>query len=80
MGARLDVASSLQLESLHDFRLELFGQVVVVKGRVAHCELVELSESHTIYRAGVEFIDTPDHVLTAIAAYLETKKQGRTIH
>ncbi|MCL4812268.1 MAG: PilZ domain-containing protein [Vicinamibacteraceae bacterium] len=80
LGARIEVALPLQIESLHDFRLELFDSTVVVKGRVAHCELVEIGDSHTLYRAGIEFVDTPDHVLAAVAGYLVESRQGRTIH
>lgn len=70
-GAKLDTAFPLILNSLHDIRLQLGEQSVVVKGRIVHCRIAELAGELVRYRAGIEFIDMPEHVASAIASYLE---------
>ena len=43
-GAQIETAFALQLDSLHDFRLSLGDRSVVVKGRIAHCHIGELTD------------------------------------
>ena len=38
-GAQVETSFPLQLDSLHDVRLELGDASVVVKGRVVHCSI-----------------------------------------
>src|SRR5918998_300835 len=68
-GAQIETPFPLQLDSLHDFRLSLGTRSVVVKGRVAHCSIGELTESSALYRTGVEFVEPSEHALTAITAF-----------
>jgi hypothetical protein len=70
-GAMLDTAFPLILNSIHDVRLELDDCSIIVKGRVAHCSIVDLAGELVRYRAGIEFVDLPPHAATAIASYLK---------
>ena len=70
-GAMLDTAFPLILNSLHDIRLELDDQSIVVKGRVAHCSIAELGGELVRYRAGIEFVDLPPHAASAIQSHLD---------
>ena len=67
----------LQLDSLHDFRLALGSQSVVVKGRVAHCHIHEIDSDAVMYRSGIEFVDMPTWVGNALAQFLDAVKTGR---
>ena len=76
-GAQFEIEVPLQLESLHDCRLTLGEHVVVVKGRVAHCRIVDINPDHVVYRAGIEFIDTPPHARDLIARYMQVLLSAR---
>ena len=73
-GAQIETAFPLQLDSLHDFRISLGERSVVLKGRIAHCHIGELKEGVVIYRTGVEFVETSDHVQGAIEHFVEALK------
>ena len=73
-GAQIETPFALQLDSLHDFRLSLGDQSIVVKGRIAHCQIGELKEGIVLYRTGVEFIEMSGHVQSAIALFVEALK------
>ena len=60
--------------SLHDFRLSLGTRSVIVKGRIAHCQIGELSEGTVLYRSGVEFVEASEHATAAIHAFVEAQK------
>jgi hypothetical protein len=76
-GAQIETAFALQLYSLHDFRLSLGDRSVVVKGRIAHCHIGELTDVSAFYRTGVEFIDLSDHARTAINDFVLAIKQAQ---
>ena len=69
-GAQIETAFALQLDSLHDFRLTLGDRSIVVKGRVAHCHIGELTDVSALYRTGVEFVSLSDHTKDAIAEFV----------
>lgn len=73
-GALVETQFALHLDSLHEFRLSLGNRSVVVKGRIAHCQIGELHEGTVLYRTGVEFIEPSDHVLSAIHSFVEALK------
>jgi hypothetical protein len=73
-GAQVETPFKLQLDSLHDFRLSLGARSIVVKGRIAYCHIGELNEGVVLYRSGVEFIETSDHVQSAIEHFVEALK------
>jgi hypothetical protein len=77
-GLRIESAFPLQLQSLHDFRLTLGDDVsVVVKGRIIHASIAEIEQNNVIYRSGVEFVETPARVQSAIDAFVAAVKAGR---
>ena len=73
-GAQVETSFPLQLNSLHEFRLSLGSLTVVVKGRVAHCHI---DPESVLYRAGVEFVDMPEWVASAIGEFVDALKTGR---
>jgi len=73
-GAQVETKFPLHLDSLHEFRLALGARSVVVKGRIAHCQIGELHEGTVLYRSGIEFIEPTDHALAAIHAFVEALK------
>lgn len=76
-GAQIETTFPLQLDSLHEFRMTLGTLSVVVKGRVAHCHIQDVDPEAVVYRAGVEFVDMPEGVATAISEFLDAIKTGR---
>jgi hypothetical protein len=76
-GAQVETAFPLQIDSLHDFRLSLGDQSIVVKGRVAHCQISDVDQELIVYRSGVEFIEATDRVSEVIANFVDAIKSGR---
>jgi hypothetical protein len=76
-GALVETAFPLQLNSLHEFRLELGGRTVVLRGRIAHCRIVDVDQDVVVYRAGFEFIEASDHVVAAVEDYIEHVRRER---
>jgi hypothetical protein len=74
LGAQIETTFPLHLDSLHEFRLTLGTRSVIVKGRIVHCQIGELSGGGALYRTGVEFIEPSEHALLAIHAFIEAKK------
>ena len=79
-GALIETPFPLQLDSLHDFRLSLGEQSVVVKGRIAHCHVGELRTDIAVYRSGIEFVEPSDPVRFAIAEFVDTMRASRRVH
>jgi hypothetical protein len=77
-GAQVELEHALAIDSLHDFRLHLGTQVVVVKGRIAHCRLHEIEPDRVVYRAGVEFVGPAPHAFEAIERHLELLQEARS--
>jgi hypothetical protein len=76
-GLLVESSFPLLLNSVHDLRLHLGDDSLVVKGRVAHCRVADLGADVTVYRAGFEFIDPPERVVRAVEAHLERIAQQR---
>ena len=76
-GAEIDGAVPLQVDSIHQFRLLLGEQPIIVTGRVAHCRVVDVGQDTMCYRAGIEFIDPSNPARTAIAAFIDAMKSAR---
>jgi hypothetical protein len=78
-GALIETPFPLQLDSLHEFRLSLGAQSVVVKGRIAHCYVGELRNDVTMYRSGIEFVEPSEPVRHAISAFVDMLTAARRI-
>jgi hypothetical protein len=77
-GATVETRYPLQLNSLHDVRLELGKKSVIVKGRVVHSRISDVDQDIITYRTGLEFLEVSDRVLSAIDEFLETLKANRS--
>ena len=77
-GATVETDFPLNLNSLHDLRLTLGPQSVVLKGRVAHSHISDVDQDIVTYQTGIEFIDLSDRVQSVIAEFLETLKANRS--
>ena len=77
-GAQIEAAFALQLDSIHDFRLSLGDRSVVVKGRVAHCHIGELTDVAAYYRTGIEFVELSDHACNAISDFVLAMKYAQS--
>ena len=78
-GALIETPFPLQLDSLHEFRLSLGEQSVVVKGRIVHCYVGELRNDVTVYRSGIELVEPSEPVRRAIEAFVDTLSAARRI-
>jgi hypothetical protein len=76
-GAQVETGFPLQLDSLHDFRLSLGDRSLIVKGRVAHCSISEVDQEVVLYRSGIEFIEAPDRIASAVSDFIDAVRNGR---
>jgi hypothetical protein len=76
-GAQVETGFPLQLDSLHDFRLSLGDRSLSVKGRVAHCSISEVDQEVVLYRSGIEFIEAPDRIASAVSDFIDAVRNGR---
>jgi hypothetical protein len=76
-GAQIETPFTLQLDSLHDFKITLGDRSIVVKGRIAHCHIVDLKEGVVLYRSGVEFIENTEHAQEAVEQFVEALKASQ---
>jgi hypothetical protein len=76
-GAQVEARFTLHIDSVHEFRLTLGERSIIVRGRVAHCHVTDVDQEGVIYRAGIEFVDTPAHASNAIGTFLDDIKAGR---
>ena len=76
-GAQIEAPVPLRNDSLHDFRLSLDERSIVVKGRIAYCQIGELRNGAIIYRCGVEFVDASPHALEALRDFVAVHLASR---
>jgi hypothetical protein len=76
-GCLVETVFPLHLDSLHDIRLTLGDQSVVLKGRVAHSHIHDVDQETVHYRSGIEFIETPQRVREVIAEFIDAIKAVR---
>src|SRR5260370_28898837 len=77
IGAQVETAFALHLDSLHDLRLTLGDRSVVVKGRVVHCSIIDMDQELVLYRSGIEFVEPSEPVQEVISAFVDAIKDGR---
>ena len=73
-GVQVETPFSFQMDSVHELRLVLGTQPVIVKGRVTHCSVVDVAQESVLYRTGLEFVDLPDRLADVIASFVERVK------
>ena len=76
-GAQVETAFPLQIDSLHDMRLELSDAAVVVKGRVVYCRIANVDPRTVTYRSGLEFIQPSSGIRGVIAHFIESIRSER---
>ena len=77
-GASIETSFPMQIDSLHDVRLTLGDISVVLKGRVAHSHVSDITHDIVTYRTGIEFVEPSAPVLGVLTAFLEELKASRT--
>ena len=78
-GVQVETPFPFQIDSLHELRLTLGGQPIVVKGRVTHCSVVDVEQESVRYRTGFEFVDVAARLSEVIAAFVEKTRDGRAL-
>jgi|SRR5687767_13168093 hypothetical protein len=76
-GLAVETRFPLQLNSLHEMRLTLGTCPVIVKGRVVHSHVADVDQELVAYRSGLEFVELPEHVHTAIGEFLAAVRAHR---
>jgi len=76
-GAQVETSFPLQIDSLHDVRLDLGDASVIVKGRVVHCGIVDVDREFMAYRSGLEFVQPSSGIRDLIARFIDSMKVGR---
>ena len=76
-GASIETSFPMQIDSLHDVRLTLGDISVVLKGRVAHSHVSDITRDIVTYRTGIEFVEPSAPVLGVLTAFLEEVKASR---
>jgi hypothetical protein len=76
-GAQVETAFPLHLDSLHEFRLTLGDQSVVVKGRIVHCSISDIDQEIVLYRSGIEFVDLSEPFTNVIDGFIDAVRTGR---
>jgi hypothetical protein len=76
-GAQVETSFPLQLDSLHEVRLELGDVSIVVKGRVVHCSICDMDREFVSYRSGLEFVQPGPGVSDVLARFIDAVRAGR---
>ena len=76
-GAQVETSFPLQLDSLHEMRLDFGSAAVVVKGRVVHSSIADMDREFVTYRSGLEFIHLSSGTRDVIAQFIEAIARGR---
>ena len=69
-GVTVETRFPLHLDSVHDLRLSLANQTVVIKGRVADSRISGVDQEVVTYRSGLEFVGASERVLDVIREYV----------
>ena len=78
-GCLVETSFPLHLNSLHDIRLTLGEQSVVLKGRVAHCRISDVDQEVVHYKSGLEFIEPSERIREVIVEFIEAIRAGRRL-
>jgi len=77
-GALVETRFPLTIDSLHELRLTVGSNSVVLKGRVVHSRISDVEQEIVTYRSGIEFVEPSDRVREAIVEFLEAIKASRS--
>src|SRR5262245_15011772 len=76
-GVTVETAFPFHIDSLHDLRIQLSEQSVIVKGRVVHSSVADVNDDVVRYRSGLEFVELPARSAAAIESFVERIKTAR---
>jgi hypothetical protein len=76
-GCLIETAFPLHLNSLHDIRLTLGAQSIVLKGRVAHCRIGDLDQELVHYLSGIQFVEPPARARDILVQFIEALEARR---
>ena len=76
-GAQVETSFPLQIDSLHEMRLDLGESSVVVKGRVVHSSIADMDREFVTYRSGLEFIQMSSGVREVVSQFIQAVTRGR---
>jgi len=76
-GAQVETAFPLHVDSLHEFRLTLGDNSLVVKGRIVHCSISDIDQEVVIYKSGVEFVEPSERFSSVIHSFIDAVRTGR---
>ncbi len=76
-GAQVESTFPLHVDSLHEFRLMLGGQPVVVHGIVAHSSISEVEAEQVLYQSGIQFVEMPPRIREVVERFIEALKAAR---
>jgi hypothetical protein len=77
-GATVETRFPLHLNSLHEIRLILGNKSIILKGRVAQSEIIDVDQELVTYRAGLEFVEISDRIAFVIEEFLAWVKTHRS--
>ncbi len=78
-GCLVETSFPLHIDSLHDVRLTLGEQSVVLKGRVAHSRISDVDQEAVHYKSGIEFIELSERIRAVIIEFMEAIRAGRRL-
>jgi len=76
-GAQVETSFPLQIDSLHDLRLDLGDASVIVSGRVVHCGIVDVDREFVAYRSGLDFVQPSSGIRDLISRFIDATRVGR---
>jgi len=76
-GLQIETPFPFHIDSLHELRVTLGDQPIVVKGRVTHCSVVDMDQEFIRYRSGIQFVELSERILEVISAFVEAIRSGR---
>jgi hypothetical protein len=76
-GLQIETSFPFHIDSLHQLRLALGDQPIVVQGRVTHCSIIDVDQEFVRYRSGIEFVELSERTYAVIALFVDAIKEGR---
>ena len=76
-GALVEMRFPLHINSLHDLRLTLGEQSVVLKGRVTHCHISDVDQDASRIKPGWSLEPSGRRIARVIAEFLDTLEPRR---
>ena len=75
-GATIEMATPLQLDSVHEIRLTLGDRSVVINGRVVHARICDVDQDVVTYRAGIKFVELSAPAVATIGDFVDRLRRN----